>query len=210
MRSILLAVLIFLIIYLIYQDDLETFISGRSTCNQLDGRCYKTVSKFENPEKASEILAYLNLFSINLLKHLRNKYIWNYHPSVHAREISEFLISNYNPDGIIENAPTSSVNTSYVDDKGKVFAICLREKTSGNNHFQDLHDLEFVVIHELAHMATESFGHEKDYWTHFKFLLKEAKEAGLHNPINYRINPINYCSLEVTYNPYHDEFLKDI
>lgn len=210
MKPILLAVLVCLIIYLIYQDDLDTFISSRNTCNQLDGRCYKTVSKFDHPEKASEILAYLNLFSINLLKHLRNKYIWNYHPSVHAREISEFLISNYNPDGIIENAPNSSVNTSYVDDKGKVFAICLREKMSGNNNFHDLHDLEFVVIHELAHMATESYGHEKDYWTHFKFLLKEAKEAGLHNPINYRLNPMNYCSLEVTYNPYHDEFLKNL
>jgi len=202
---------ILVIFYILYnKDEIESFITTRKICNDLDGRCYQTVNKFKNQKKASELLAELNKFNITFLKHLRNKYIWNYHPNKHARDIVEFLISNYNPDGIIENAPVNDVNTSYVDNKGVVFAICLREKLTGNNHFHDLHDLEFVVLHELSHMATISYGHDKEFWTHFKFLLTEAKEAGLHMPKNYKHDPINYCSLRVDYSPYFDNELADI
>lgn len=201
---------VILLLYVYYKDEIDTFVTRRHTCNKIDGRCYNTVGKFNNQEKASELLAHLNKFCLSLMKHLRNKYIWNNHPNTEAKEIVEFLIFNYNPDGIIENAPTNDINTSYVDDKGKVFAICLREKTSGNNEFQDIHDLEYVVIHEMTHMATKSYGHENDFWVNFKFLLNEALEAGLHEPRNYYTHPINYCSLHVDYNPYFDDNLKNI
>ncbi len=208
--SIVIIVILFLILYYLNKEHIDDLVTKKNVCNEIDGRCYNVVDKYSDREKASELLAQLNLFCLKLMKHLRNKYIWNYHPNRHGREISEFLLSNYNPDGIIENAPSSSVNTSYVDDKGRVFAICLREKISGLNKFQNIRDLEFVVIHEMCHMATETYGHEKDFWTHFKFLLKEAEDAGLHKPEDYRADPMNYCSLMVDYNPYHDTQLRDI
>jgi hypothetical protein len=144
------------------------------------------------------------------MRHLRKKYIWNDSGNQHGKEIVEYLLSNYNPDAIIENAPINDVNTSYVDDKGKVFALCLREKESGDNNFHSMDLLKFVVLHEMTHMATESFGHELDFWVHFKFLLKEAKDAKLYNPIDYRKYPIVYCSLKVAYNPYFDDRLKTL
>lgn len=198
-------VIIIIIIYLIYCNNKTSKI-----CNDVDHRCYNTVTKYNEQQTASNILAKLNLFSLKFLKHLRNKYIWNYHPNELGRRIVELLISNYNPDGIIENAPVNDVNTSYVDNKGEVFAICLREKLSGNDTFQNMHDLEFVVLHELTHMATETNGHGIDFWENFKFLLKEAKEMGIHNPVNYKLTPMNYCSLHVNYSPYFDNEIQDI
>lgn len=179
-------------------------------CNSVDHRCYPVVDEFAEQQRASETLAYLNSFAIKLMRHLRDKYVFQHNTNEHGKEIVMYLLSNYNPDGIIENNPPDTNNTSYVDEKGKVFAICLREKLSGLNKLHSKHDLEFVVLHELTHMATESYGHGRDFWTHFKFLLKEAKEAGLHHAINYKESPMVYCGLSVDYNPVFDETLIDL
>jgi hypothetical protein len=200
-----------ILIYIVYNyTEVENFVTRHNKCNNIDGRCYEVVGKYRQSAEASELLAHLNKFCVDLLRHLRNKYVWNYTNNLYAKEIVMFLLSNYNPDGIIENAPIDDVNTSYVDDKGKVFAICLREKQSGDHNFHSTDILQFVVLHELAHMATYGYGHETDFWMHFKFLMREAESAGLYTPINYSETPINYCSLNVTYSPYHDKTLPDI
>jgi hypothetical protein len=75
------------------------------------------------------MLAYLNLFAIKLMRHLRQKYLWNNsNVSFADQRMVKNLLLNYNPDSIVENNPNSNVNTSYIEDKGKVFAMCLREK----------------------------------------------------------------------------------
>lgn len=201
---------VLLLLYLMY-NPIESFSSTR-ICNDIDKRCYEVADSFENKNYASELLASLNKFCLKFMIHLRNKYLWNpqknYDP--HCREIVEFLIYNYNPDGIIENAPIDDTNTSYVDEKGKVFAICLREKITGKNDFQKLEDIYFVLIHEMTHMGTKTYRHEKEFWVHFKFLLKEAEEAGLYKPVDYKKFPMNYCGLNVNYNPYFDNSLLDL
>lgn len=211
MREAIFIIVIIVLLYLVFNtENIEQVLTKDKVCNRTDNRCYPVVNKYNENNKASEILAELNLFAIKLLRHLRDKYIWNYSNNTSARDITIFLLSNYNPDGIIENDPSSDVNTSYVDDKGRVLALCLREKTSGNHKFHSMHVLQFVLIHEMSHMATIAIGHEEDFWTNFKFLLKEAELAGIYTSVNYDKNPINYCSLEVTYNPYFDDELNDI
>ncbi len=192
----------------------DSFSSSRAVCNNEDNRCYKVIDKYENTAQASKILADLNKFSIRLMRHLRNKYVFgdlSKKPEYQNRvSVVKFLLNNYNPDNIKENAPIGDVNTSYVDDKGKVFALCLREKKSGENKFHTMEELEFVVIHEMTHMATVSFGHEPDFWANFKFMLQEAELAGLHTPVNYQKYPMVYCSLLVNYSPYFDDTLPNI
>lgn len=202
--------IILLILYISYKNELETFVSRAHICNKVDGRCYNVVEKFTESQHASELLAELNLFCLQMMRHLRQKYLWNYHTNTEARNIVQYLLSNYNPDGIIENAPTGNVNTSYVDDKGKEFGICLREKISGKNKFHDIHDLQFVVLHEMSHMANINYGHESEFWEIFKFLLQEAKDADMHDPVDYSKYPLNYCSLNVTHNPYFDPLIRNI
>ena len=202
-------IIIALIVYISYER-VEKFINTKKICNDIDKRCYSVSTIYDDPEKASDMLAKLNKFCIDFMRHLRRKYIWNPNSNIEAIERVKFLLYNYNPDGIIENVPLNNEGTSYVDDKGRVFAICLREKLSGKNEFHNIEDLKFVLIHEMAHMATKEIGHDKPFWINFKFLLKEAKEAGVYTPRNYEKNPMNYCSLPVNYNPYFDNILYDI
>jgi len=207
--------LIILLVILIFSECsgyIEKYTSRTNVCNKVDGRCYEVSTKYNSTTyvDASKLLAHLNMFAVQFMRHLRNKYLFNKRGNTAQQNTIAYLLNNYNPDSIIENAPLTSNNTSYVEDKGRVFAICLRERQTGKYTFHKKHILEFVVIHEMAHLASFGFGHGEEYWTVFKFLLKEANDIGLHKPINYAIYPINYCSLHVNYNPFFDDRVPDL
>jgi hypothetical protein len=51
---------------------------------------------------------------------------------------------------------------------------------------------------------TTSVGHEPDFWENFKFLLEEAKLAGIHEPIDYNEKPVEYCGMSIHDNPYYE------
>jgi hypothetical protein len=198
-----------IVVYIICLINIGNFSTVKRVCNELDKRCYRIIKKYDTNTHttASEKLAYLNKFCIKLIKHLRNKYLWRGEGSNYRKEMVAFLLYNYNPDNIIENAPSTSVNTSYVEDKGRVFAICLREKESGLDKFHENNILEYVAMHEIAHMATEDMGHGDIFWANFRIIINEAKNIGLHSPIDYRKEPTIYCSLKISYNPYFDDTL---
>jgi hypothetical protein len=82
-----------------------------------------------------------------------------------------------------------------------MMGICLRHK-KGEHPFHDYNTLLFVVIHEMAHIASVSEGHNSEFITNFKWLLQKAKEFGYYDPVNYQDNPITYCGVKVTNNPY--------
>ena len=69
----------------------------------------------------------------------------------------------------------------------------------------DKHTLMYVAIHELSHVMTKSVGHKSDFWNNFKFLLENAKEAGIHEPVDYKKKPKKYCSMKISDNPYFDK-----
>lgn len=202
-----------IIIILIYNcwSNVENFMNRKKTCNTIDERCYDISTQYNKNthKKASELLAYLNKFAVRLMRHLRTKYLFNKNGSVYRQKMIEYLLHNYNPDTIIENVPISSENTSYVEDKGKVFALCLREKKSGKHNFHDKHILEFVLMHEIAHLTAFNMGHGPEFWLNFKIILQEAKEIGIHKPVNYKKTPKTYCSLLIDYNPFYDKNIPD-
>jgi hypothetical protein len=113
------------------------------------------------------------------------------------------LHDGFNPKQIMETLPTSEY-TAYSENKGEKLAFCLNEKKTDNNNLIDENTLMFVAIHELSHVATKSIGHKSEFWENFKFLLSEAKEAGIHNPVDYKKNPKEYCSMKISDNPYYD------
>jgi len=80
--------------------------------------------------------------------------------------------------------------------------LCLRQK----NQRKSLHDdnlLMFVIIHELAHIMSKSVGHNAEFYNNFKFLLKESVVMGCYKPVNFEKNPVKYCGMNVTNNPYY-------
>ena len=116
------------------------------------------------------------------------------------------LHEGFNPVKVMEILPTSAY-TAYSENKGEKLAFCLNKNSKSNqdnNNLIDEHTLTFVAIHELSHIATKSIGHKSEFWENFKFLLEEAKAAGIHQPVDYKNSPGEYCSLKLTDNPYYD------
>jgi hypothetical protein len=112
------------------------------------------------------------------------------------------LVENFNPQKISETLPTSEL-TAYSENKGEKIAFCLNKKKDGSQLI-DLNTLTFVALHELSHLMTASIGHKQDFWQNFKFLLENAKQAGIYNPQDYKKNPRDYCGMKITDNPYFD------
>ena len=112
------------------------------------------------------------------------------------------LVAGFNPQRIVETLPTSKL-TAYSENKGEKIAFCLNKQKNGSRLI-DLNTLTFVAIHELAHVMTVSIGHKPEFWNNFKFLLENAKEANIYNPIDYKENPADYCGMTITDNPYYD------
>jgi hypothetical protein len=112
------------------------------------------------------------------------------------------LHDGFNPQRIMETLP-NSVHTAYSENKGEKIAFCLNKKK--NEEMDDLidqHTLTFVAIHELSHVMTKSIGHKSEFWENFKFLLENAKEAGIHEPVDYSKKPKEYCSMNISESPY--------
>jgi hypothetical protein len=112
------------------------------------------------------------------------------------------LLQKFNPKKITETLPTSEY-TAYSENKGEKIAFCL-EKKKGQSKLIDLNTLTFVAIHELAHVMTKSEGHKQEFWQNFKFLLENAKDAGIYEPVDYKNEPQDYCGMKITDNPLYD------
>jgi hypothetical protein len=114
------------------------------------------------------------------------------------------LVKNFNPKRVNETLPTSTY-TAYSENKGEKTAFCLNKKSKeDNSHLIDEHTLTFVALHELSHDMSTQIGHKSEFWENFHFLLEEAKEAGIHEPKNYKEKPEEYCGMKIHDNPYFD------
>ena len=114
------------------------------------------------------------------------------------------LVNGFNPKKISETLPTSEL-TAYSENKGEKIAFCVnKKKKETDDKLIDLNTLNFVAIHELSHIMTTSIGHKQDFWQNFKFLLENAKNANIYQPIDYKKENQEYCGMTITDNPYYD------
>lgn len=160
----------------------------------VDGNKY-CVREREKLQEAADLLALVTEKCKKLVKYVEQK-----HPN---KENVERLVNGFNPKKIMETLPTSGY-TAYSENKGEKVAFCLNKTKGGEDNLIDEHTLTFVAIHELSHIATQSIGHKSEFWDNFKFLLENAKEAGLHQPIDYKKSPQKYCGMTIHDNPYYD------
>jgi hypothetical protein len=112
------------------------------------------------------------------------------------------LSERFDSTKIHETLPTSE-HTAYSENKGEKIAFCLNKKKK-ENKLIDINTLTFVALHELAHIITESEGHKLVFWENFKFLLDNAVEIGIYKPVDYKKDPVHYCGMDLTDNPYYD------
>lgn len=159
-----------------------------------DGKEY-CVRERSKVKEAADLLASVSTKCKQLVNYMNEK-----HPN---NDAVKRLVDGYNPNKIIETLPTSKY-TAYSENKGEKLAFCLNVKNKDSSNLIDEHTLIFVAIHELSHVMTKSIGHKQEFWDNFKFLLENAKEAGIHEPHDYKNEPREYCSMKITDNPYFD------
>jgi len=177
--------------YYYFQEDtfqLKCIVSG------VDGNKY-CVREREKLQQAADLLATTTEKCKKLVVYVGEKY-----PN---KEEVKRLVAGFNPKKIMETLPTSEY-TAYSENKGEKLAFCLNRKRKGEDQMIDEHTLMFVAIHELSHVATKSIGHKSDFWENFKFLLEAAKEAGIHEPRDYKETPAEYCGMKIRDNPFYD------
>ena len=173
-----------------YESDafnLKCIISSR------DGNRY-CVREREKLELAADLLAQVTERCKKLVVYMKEK-----HPD---DERVKRLVSGFNPKRISETLPTSEL-TAYSENKGEKIAFCLN-RTKNSTTLIDINTLTFVALHELSHVMTTSIGHKQEFWQNFKFLLENAKAAGVYNPIDYKKNPQSYCGMTINDNPLYD------
>jgi hypothetical protein len=163
--------------------------------SSIDGNKY-CVRERAKVQEAADLLASVTNKCKDLVAYMVQK-----HPD---DERSHLLQNGFNPQRVMETLPTSSF-TAYSENKGEKIAFCLSpQKKNGESTLIDEHTLTFVAIHELSHVCTKSIGHKSEFWENFKFLLENAKEAGIHEPKDYNKTPQRYCSMDINDNPYFD------
>ena len=177
----------------------------------VDGLKYQIQCDYKHKAHAVELLRKLNNHAEELINYLYNKYKDS---DSDRGMLSRNLMRRYRGRRrLVETDPNNSDgDTAYVVDKGWLLSICIRSSKDKNaSKFHQIRFLNFVLIHELAHIAANVQDHPQRFWEVFKWMLKEGKEVGLHEPINFEDFPVKYCgSLNVTYTPETDPELNDI
>jgi hypothetical protein len=161
--------------------------------SDVDGERY-CVRERSKMSLAADLLANVTKKCKDLVEYCAKK-----HPN---DEKVQRLVQKFNPTKISETLPTSEY-TAYSENKGEKLAFCLNKEKDGTQLI-DENTLTFVAIHELAHIATISEGHKQEFWQNFKFLLENAKAAGIYEPVDYKKKPQPYCGMDISDNPYYD------
>lgn len=185
-----------------------------SYCEEVadDGKKYKVQCGYKEADDAANLLSKLNTTAEYLIAHMKRKYGGKDND---AGFLTDNLAKRYRGySRLVETDPDNKEgDTAYTLDKGYLVSMCLRcSRSKDEDKFHQLNTLIFVLIHELGHIAANVVQHPERYWVVFKFLLREAVEAKLYNPINYYNNPVpDYCTrLKIDYNPFYDSGLADV
>tara|TARA_A200000159_G_scaffold142839_1_gene146614 strand:- start:81 stop:680 length:600 start_codon:yes stop_codon:yes gene_type:complete len=189
---IVLITILFIVGYVFYSN----YGDFQLTCivSDTDGNKY-CVRERSKLKQAANLLAKVSNKCRDLVDYVGKKY-----PD---QENVKRLVKGFNPKRIVETLPTSKY-TAYSENKGEKIAFCLNRSKHNNEDLIDESTLTFVAIHELSHVMSKSIGHKSEFWQNFKFLLENAKEAGIHNPVDYKNEPREYCGMKIHDNPYYD------
>lgn len=164
--------------------------------SSLDGNEYLCRSRNDAP-RAANVLAEVNRRLKFLINHLKRKY---------NNKKLNLKMRKFKTESISESSGQNR-STSYLINKGESLVLCIRDKTDGHN-ILDINTVMFVALHEFAHLITTSIGHTKEFWSNFKFILKNAIEIKIYKEINYEKQNKRYCGIKITNSPLFTKSIK--
>ena len=159
-----------------------------------DGQEYE-MQNLPDKERAVKLMSEIRANLVKLHEHYKTTPGLDQDPPV-----GRFL-ARFTPDVFIENE-MSSPDTSYSENKGQKIVVCLRDKTKPPKYpVVDKNTVMFVMLHEMAHLMTETIGHTQEFWSNFKRILGDAVQIGIYDQVNYAHQPTPYCGMMITDSP---------
>ena len=156
--------------------------------SNVDNKEYVVQIKDDSLE-AANLIAKIRERLVILMEHLEKSYGKN------DNRIKQ-LKNNFRPDKLKEGVTTPGY-TSYSINKGEQIVLCLRN----NDKLVDINTLFFVVLHEFAHLATESIGHTDEFWDNFRWILEESINIGIYIKQDFKVKNEEYCGMTITSSP---------
>ena len=116
--------------------------------------------------------------------------------NLHKKPNVSKLYTNWS--GFIEelNEMESETSFAYNINKGEQIAVCLTNKKTGK--LNEYNDVLYVILHELAHVMTQKYDHNKEFWDNFNFLVDFTNKHNIYNKIDYSKNPKSFCNSTIT------------
>ena len=188
---ILIAFIIIIMLRIYWESDAFNL---KCIVSDVDGNTYCVRERLKL-QLVADLLAKTTVSMKKLVKHMGEKY-----PD---RDNVKRLVEKFDPKRVYETLPTSEF-TAYSENKGEKLAFCVTKQKGNDEDLIDENTLLFVAIHELAHVANKTVGHDSSFWQNFKFLLVNAKEIGIYIPEDYKKKQVNYCGMQISDNPYYD------
>jgi hypothetical protein len=189
-------VLLFVVIFILYSNTTRTVYIDGTQYNVIP-ECY-VCRNTPTIRKKAQLLAKVNRRVITLINYLKTKYGKEH---LYVKN----LLERYNPDVIYEHSPNIiHPEIAYTMNKGHSLHICI----AADGVLQNMEDIMFVMLHEIAHLATNEKGHPRGYWVCFRFILENAVKANIYKPTDYSKHRVMYCNtIELKHNPLFDSSL---
>jgi hypothetical protein len=162
----------------------------------VDGKFYR-VRDMRDKQQAADLLAKVRLRMKKLYAHLTSTF-----PD---KPQDKRLLQRFdaNPERLLEATPDAE-HTSYSVNKGESVHLCLRQRQGADENLVNENVMVFVSLHEMAHMITDSVGHEPEFWNNFGWLLKQAENLGVYQYQDFKAHPVRYCGTNITDQPRYD------
>lgn len=180
----ILVIIIVIVIYFLYTKD------NRIEWEAFDGKKYKIrdAKNKETNQKKADMLARLDNKARTIVKYMYDNKLPN-------GNIAKRTYSRFNGSSIGET-PNGDSSAAYTINKGHIY-VCLITK----NKFNDENDAFFVILHELAHVMSNSYGHGEEFKTNFNFIVKLAVKLDIWKDPKYENRNVDYCGVNVTNSP---------
>jgi hypothetical protein len=148
-----------------------------------------TVQIKDDSKEAADLIAKIKQRIITLIEHMEKTF------GISDERVAN-LKNNFRPDRLKEGVSTPGY-TSYSVNKGEQIVLCLRNKDS----LVDINTMMFVVLHEIAHLASVSIGHTEEFWNNFRWILEESINIGIYVKQDFEKKSVEYCGMDITSSP---------
>jgi predicted Zn-dependent protease with MMP-like domain len=148
-----------------------------------------TVQIKDDSKEAADLIAKIKQRIITLIEHMEKTF------GISDERVAN-LKNNFRPDRLKEGVSTPGY-TSYSVNKGEQIVLCLRNKDS----LVDINTMMFVVLHEMAHLASVSIGHTEEFWNNFRWILEESINIGIYVKQDFEKKSVEYCGMDITSSP---------